>query len=102
MDKSKVIEILATNRAVEQLIDNILHRHTANEPDLKDLSQMIYLALLEQDEEKIIDLWENNAMNFFIVNVIKKQVFSSTSPYFLLIKKTMIMSDPIEKIQDNL
>lgn len=43
--------------------------------DLDDLAQIIYLILLEYDEEKIVDLWENEQLNFFIVRIAKNQLF---------------------------
>ena len=60
--KDMIIETLAKERRVETLVENIAH--SSLNADLKDLCQMVYLVLLEYDESKLQDLWQNNEMNF--------------------------------------
>lgn len=62
-------------------------------PDLKDLSQMVYLALLEYDEAKIVDLWEHGQINFFIARIIINQYRSSNSPFYKLFRKFSALRD---------
>jgi hypothetical protein len=84
-DKETIIETLARERRVEALVENIAH-HSLN-ADLKDLCQMVYVILLEYDEERLRDLWENDQINFFLARIIINQYRSSTSPFHAIIRK---------------
>ena len=83
--KVHIIETLARERRVEALVENIAH-HTLT-ADLKDLCQMVYLVLLEYDETKLLDLWENNQINFFLARVIVNQYRSSNSPFHYIFRR---------------
>lgn len=65
--------------------------------DLQDLSQMIYEALLEQPEDRVQDLWANNEMEYFVLGIIRRQVFSTTSPYYTIIKRFSVITDDIDE-----
>lgn len=83
--KNEIINTLAKNRRVEQLVVNITHHELT--ADLKDLCQIVYLVLLEYDESKLQDLWENNEMDFFLARVIMNQYRSFNSPFYYQIRK---------------
>ena len=85
ISKDTIIEILAKERRVEALVENIAHHSLT--ADLEDLCQMVYLVLLEYDESKLQDLWENNQINFFLARIIINQYRSSTSPFYTLFRK---------------
>lgn len=84
-DKETIIETLAKDRRVEALVENIAHHSLT--ADLKDLCQMVYLILLEYDESKLQDLWENEHINFFIARIILNQYRSSNSPFHAIFRK---------------
>lgn len=84
MTKSEVVDIIARAKLVEELVANITH--VGSGADVQDLIQEIYLALLTTDESKIIDLYVNGQIRFFIARVIINQYFSSKSPFFIKIK----------------
>ena len=84
-DKETIIETLAMDRRVEALVENIAHHSLT--ADLKDLCQMVYLILLEYDESKLQDLWENDQINFFIARIILNQYRSSNSPFHAIFRK---------------
>ena len=67
------------------MVQNIAHQSLT--ADLKDLSQMIYLILLEYDEQKMQDLWNNNQMQFFLARIIINQFRSSNSPFHTIYRK---------------
>ena len=48
---------------------------------------MVYMILLEYDEAKLQDLWENDQMNFFLARIILNQYRSSNSPFHTLFRK---------------
>lgn len=85
MNKQTIIETLAKERRVEALVENIAHHSLT--ADLKDLCQMVYLILLEYDESKLRDLWENDQMNFFLARIIINQYRSSNSPFHSIYRK---------------
>lgn len=89
-DKMTIIKTLASEGRVEAMVENIAHHSLT--ADLKDLCQIVYLVLLEYDEEKLQDLWENNQMNFFLARVIVNQYRSVNSPYYYTIGKYKDMS----------
>ena len=84
-DKETIIETLAKDRRVEALVENIAHHSLT--ADLKDLCQMVYLILLEYDESKLQDLWDNDQINFFIARIILNQYRSSNSPFHAIFRK---------------
>lgn len=83
--KSEIIEAVAKKRMVETMVENIAHHSMT--ADLQDLSQMVYLILLEYDETKLQDLWVNDQMGFFIARIIINQYRSSNSPFHTTFRK---------------
>lgn len=83
--KAHIIETLAEEKRVEALVENIAHHSLT--ADLKDLCQMVYMILLEYDEAKLQDLWENDQMNFFLARIILNQYRSSNSPFHTIFRK---------------
>ena len=67
--------------------------------DLKDLAQTIYLALLEYDEERIVDLWENEEINFFIARMVINQYRTTHSPFRDQICKFRSLTQEIRDLQ---
>ena len=93
MSKSEIIEEVAKAGMVEDMVQNIAH-HTLD-ADLKDLAQMVYLILLEYDESKLQDLWENEQMGFFLARIIINQYRSSNSPFHTIYRKFRERSEDI-------
>lgn len=89
--KTEIIEAIAKDRMVETMVTNIAHKPMS--ADLQDLSQMVYLILLEYDEKKLQDLWENNQMHFFIARIIINQYNSVNSPFHTMFRKFRQMVD---------
>lgn len=87
--KTEIIEALAKGRMVESMVENIAHQPLS--ADLKDLSQMVYVILLEYDEKKLQDLWEHDQMKFFIARIIVNQYRSVNSPFHTIIRKFRMM-----------
>lgn len=85
MRKEEIIGAIASKRMVEDMVQNIAHQSL--NADLKDLVQMIYLILLEYDENKIVDLWEHDQMQFFLARIIINQYRSSNSPFHTIYRK---------------
>ena len=89
--KTEIVEAIAKDRMVETMVTNIAHKPMS--ADLQDLSQMVYLILLEYDEKKLQDLWEHNQMHFFIARIIINQYDSVNSPFHTIFRKFRLMVD---------
>lgn len=83
--KTDIVIALSTDKVVEKMVQNIAHQTLS--PELKDLCQMVYLILLEYDESKLQDLWENHQMNFFLARIIINQFRSSNSPFHMTFRR---------------
>lgn len=83
--KERIVDTLAKGRVVEAMVANIAKQDLS--PELKDLCQDIYIILLTYDEAKIVDLWENGEMRFFIARIIINQFRSSNSPFHKTYRK---------------
>ena len=90
MDKASIIRHIANERMVESMVQNIAHQ--ALNDDLSDLCQMVYLILLEYDENKLQDLWEHNQIRFFLARIIVNQYRSSYSPFHITFRKPRELS----------
>ena len=94
----EMIETIARERRVETMIENIAKQPLAAE--LKDLAQMVYLVLLEYDETKLADLWENDQINFFIARIILNQYRSDHSAFHNTFRKFQDRSVNISVVWD--
>ena len=97
MTREEIIEIIATTRYVEQLAKSICHSSAV---EIDDLSQMVYEILLTYDESKIVELYENNQLGFFIVRVIKNQYFSTSSPFYQEMRRFQRLGQTLDKIKE--
>lgn len=79
--KYKIIEELAKNRTIETIIENIVQ---SEDDTLKDLSQMLYEDLLLKDDEKIIQLYKDEQLQFFLTRMVLNSINSKTSRYYYM------------------
>lgn len=93
-NKFEIVDALARERRVERMVTNITHKNWY--ADLSDLSQMVYLILLEYDEDKIVDLWNNNQINFFLARIIINQFRSSNSPFHTIYRKFLEKAETLD------
>lgn len=101
MTKYEIVETLARQQRVETFIRNVA-RTSRLAPDLQDLAQMVYLALLTYDDDKIVDLWESDAIDFFIARIILNQYRSRDSPWRDIFHRHGIHYIDIATISDKL
>lgn len=86
MTKREIVGLLASERRVERYVQNTAHAHRLS-PDLQDLCQMVYVYLLDYDEDKIVDLWESGAIGYFVARIVLNQFRSSNSLYHRTIRR---------------
>ena len=84
MNKTQIISQIANEKLVERVINKIDSTIMANCPDL---ANDIYLSLMEKDNDTIINLFESGQLAFFIIRMVKNNIFSVNSPYYRIYKK---------------
>lgn len=99
MTKNEIIEIIAKERLVEQIVSNIAK---SSDDLLNDLVQEIYLDLLSKSEEKIVNLYETNQIRFFVVRMVTNNLFSKNSPFYQTFKKNANLTVDIDNFKDKL
>lgn len=91
MSKTDIINIIAKQRMVERIVK----KYDIEFKD--DLSQMIYLWLLEKPDELIQQLWNHKQINFYVANMVRTQVVSVTSKYYNdYVKRGATLNEAIE------
>ena len=87
MNKRKydIINELAENKTIEEIINNIAQN--PQEDTLRDLSQMLYEDLLLKDADKIVRMYDEEQLQFFLTRMVLNSVKSKTSRYYYLFKK---------------
>lgn len=78
MTKYEIIEKIAKERRIEQMIAYICH---SSAPEMADFAQMLYLALLEKPDNEIETAYNEGWLGFKIVRMLKNQYFSKHSPF---------------------
>ena len=84
-----MIDKICNDGIVESIIKNL----GVSPKYADDLIQEIYLILLEYDREKIIEMYNNKQLNFFLTRIIKNQINSVTSPFYRKYRKFYEMTD---------
>lgn len=79
MDINNIVEHLARDHTVEKICQKV--GINENPQSLEDLAQNIYLQLLTKNPQKIIEMYNNGQINFFIAKVVMNNICSKTSPY---------------------
>ena len=85
MTKAEIVETLARERRVERIVQNTAHARALSQ-DLRDLCQMVYAYILDYDEDKVVDLWETDALGYLIARIVINQYRSNNSYFHRLIR----------------
>lgn len=94
MERREVVELIARERRVERIVENIARR-PIGEPALQDLAQMVYAIMLEYDADKVVEMYEAGQINFFIVRIVLNQYNSTNSAFYKLFRKFLAKSREI-------
>ena len=100
MTSNQIINELAKNKVIEKLVANI--SPDDNPQDNRDLSQLIYLTLLEKPNSLIEDLYSKGELIFYVIRIITRNVYSTTSPYYRTIKKFKNKTTDIDDFKNQL
>ena len=98
MTNAKIINEIANNGLVEEIIQGVSYSKFENTENLKDLTQDIYLQLLQMRTDKLNDLYIKNQLRYWIARIVVNSIHSKTSPYFYTYKKEQMQSVSISDI----
>lgn len=68
--KYRIVEQAAKERRVEGIIANVCH---SDAPEMQDFAQMIYLALLEKEDELVERLHDRGQLDYYIAAMVQRQ-----------------------------
>lgn len=80
MTKNEIIGQLAKDRLAERIVEYYC-KGMGNRPELADLCQMSYLALLTMDEERIQRAYTEGWLPFLLRRIIINQTQTDHSPW---------------------
>lgn len=95
---SEIINEIANNGLVEEIIQGVSYSKFESKENIKDLTQDIYLQLLQMRTDKLNDLYTKNQLRFWIARIVVNSIHSKTSPYFYTYKKEQMQSVSISDI----
>lgn len=95
---AQIINEIANGGLVEEIIHGVSYSKFENTENLKDLTQDIYLQLLQMDTKKLNDLYCKNQLRYWITRIITNNIHSKTSPYYYQYKKAQMQSVNINDI----
>lgn len=93
-----IINELAKNKVVEKLVNK--YNEFSNNPYIEDLIQDIYISLMEKENSFIQNLYKKNELEFFIMKMIKNNLYSNTSPFYKKYQQFRAITDSIGDFSD--
>ena len=99
MDKQHIIQMIAKEKKVEEIISNVMK--TQLDDNLIDLAQDIYLTLLEKDDKLIEDLYNKNQLIFYLTRIVINNLKSTTSQFYYKYLKYDLNKLPINEIRNS-
>jgi hypothetical protein len=70
-----------------KFMNDLLSTITSNHPLKEELKSELFLILCEMREEKIVDAFSSNYLNYLCVSIVKNQYHSSTSSFHKVFRK---------------
>lgn len=98
MNSRNIINELAKNCVVEKFVKK--YTDFANNPYIEDLVQDIYVSLMEKENSFIQNLYKKNELDYFIIKMIKNNLYSSTSPFYKKYQQFRAITDSIGDFSD--
>lgn len=95
MTKRDIIEEMARNRVVEELLSTQT-QHKGN-PYIEDLAQDIYVILLREDAGLIERLYEEGSLMYYTIRIMKNNLYSTTSEFFYKYQKFRKLTNELKE-----
>lgn len=84
--KNNILDELYRSEFMESFLSKITSDHYLKE----DLRQELFLILCKMNDKKIIDLYENNELKYYVIRIAKNNYHSSTSPFHKKYRNTKL------------
>lgn len=91
----EIVEYLHKEGIVKKFIENTTKSNINFYSHLRDFEQDVYLILLQLDNKKLNNLFNNNELNFYVARIITNQIKSTTSPFYTKYIKFNKLSEEI-------
>lgn len=85
MTNQEIVAQLANERIVEEIVYKI--GANENPTDLEDLTQDIYIELLNKPNDTLNTLARSNQLNYYITRIVINNIRSANSRYYYIYKK---------------
>ena len=95
---AQIINAIANAQLIEEIINGVRYSKFENTENLKDLTQDIYLQLLQMRTDKLNDLYIKKQLRYWIARIVVNSIHSKTSPYYYTYKKEQMQSVSIDDI----
>ena len=95
MDKREIIDTLAKEKKVEEIIRNVDKGNCKDTVALTDLAQDIYLILLQKPEDTIVNAYNNLELNYYISRIVVNNLNSKNSRFYYTYIKPNKDKDPL-------
>lgn len=100
MSREEIVQELGETKQVEKIVWKLL-KESKNPVDApEDLIQEIYLVLLTKDPKYIESLWAKGELGYYIIALVRNNLFSVNSRYYYKYIKMRSLSDDIRKAED--
>ena len=96
MTKYEVVKQLAESSTVEKIVYKLLNNSKNRFDAPGDLVQDVYLLLLDKDEDLICNLYNKGELGWYILRIVRNQMFSDHSPYFYTYIRFHNLSDDLD------
>lgn len=101
MENTDIIEHLARDKTVEEIIKNVASKDNSKHHEfLDDLAQDIYMQLYEMDTDKLNGIYEKGQMNYYITRIVLNNINSKTSRYYYTYIKPIAFFEEIKDDRD--
>ena len=80
MTNNEIVDSIARACLVERIINRIVGGKFVE--NYQDLSQYIYIKLLEMDNERLSIMYEQGKIRYYISGMVTRQIFSRNSNYY--------------------
>lgn len=97
MTKYEIVDSIARLKIVERVVSSM----GSQSPYTEDLAQDIYEALLKKPDELVRSLFDNGQLTFYIIKMVKNNIFSKTSPFYRDYERYRKNADDLEESLKN-
>ena len=95
-NKYKPVQYIIDNKIIEGLIRD----YSVDYQFRDDLTQEIYMILLDSDQAKLQDIINKKQIRFYVARILRNQFYSSTSPFYKQYKKPLLLKETLKPILD--